>query len=407
MTVAQEPSGRPRLLVTTSTYPRWANDAEPGFVHELCRRLVERFDVVVLCPHAEGAAVDEVLDGVQVHRYRYAPNGWETLVNDGGILANLRRQPWKWLLVPGFIFGQWFSLIRLHRHWRPNVVHTHWLLPQGIIAAGTSIRRLVVTSHGADLFALKGRVFGALRSRVVRRADAITVVSEAMRRRLHEECPEVKVFTMPMGVDMETRFTGDVDTPRSRNVILAVGRLVEKKGLIYLIDAMPTVLASHPDARLDIAGFGPERERLAERTRQLGLEGVVRFLGARPPSELPRHYREAAVFVAPFVEAGSGDQEGLGLVVAEAMGCLCPVLVGDVPAVHDLIGDDVDCVVPQRDAGALAAAIVGVLDHPVAAQEHAQARRDAVLQKFSWKVVADGYFHLFESLVQEDGRTHE
>jgi len=48
-----------------------------------------------------------------------------------------------------------------------------------------------------------------------------------------------------------------------------------------------------------------------------------------------------------------------------------------------------------------------VLDHPVAAQEHAQARRDAVLQKFSWKVVADGYFHLFESLVQEDGRTHE
>jgi len=402
-----ETTTRLRLLVMTSTYPRWANDPEPAFVHELCRRLVPRFDVTVLCPHAGGASVDEVLDGVQVHRYRYAPAGWETLVNDGGILGNLERHPWKWLLLPSFLLGQWLALLRLRRRWRPDVVHAHWLLPQGIIAASAGATPLVVTSHGADLFALRGRLFRLLRSWVVARTSAITVASEVMRERLKQECPHATPFTMPMGVDLMGRFKDDLTVTRSRGVILAVGRLVEKKGLVYLIEAMPTVLEAHPEARLDIVGFGPERERLAERVSQLGLDHVVNFLGAVPQPELPRHYQSAAVFVAPFVEAASGDQEGLGLVVAEAIGCLCPVLVGDVPAVHDFFGPEGDGVVPQRDPGALAKAIIRVLDDPSEAHARALERREAVRLKFSWDVVAKGYADLFESLLKQGHRDQE
>ena len=394
------PVGRPRLLVTTSTYPRWVNDPEPAFVHELCKRLVDRFDVAVLCPHADGALAEEQFDGVSVYRYRYAPRSLETLVNDGGVLANLRRHPWKWLLVPGFLVGQWLSLYRLCRRWRPDLVHAHWLVPQGVIAWLAVVRPLVVTSHGADLFALKGHMFSALRAKVARFASAITVVSEVMRERLQQECPSARTFVMPMGVDLWGRFREDADTPRSANVILAVGRLVEKKGLIYLIEAMPRVLEAYPQARLDIVGFGPERDALVARTQQLGLTGTVRFLGARPQAELPQHYRSAALFVAPFVEATGGDQEGLGLVVAEAVGCLCPILVGDVPAVHDLLDGERNCVVPQRDAGALADAIVRVLRNPDAARSQALARQDVLRQKFSWEAVADRYLELFEGLVR-------
>ena len=92
---------RRHLLVVATTYPRWRDDAEPGFVHELCRRLVRRgFDVTVVCPHAAGAAPRERRDGVQVVRCRYAPERWEVLVNSGGILGNLRRRPVAWLLLP-------------------------------------------------------------------------------------------------------------------------------------------------------------------------------------------------------------------------------------------------------------------------------------------------------------------
>jgi glycosyltransferase involved in cell wall biosynthesis len=401
-TMRDETTTRLRLLVMTSTYPRWANDPEPAFVHELCRRLVSRFDVTVLCPHASGSAIDEVLDGVQVHRYRYAPSGWETLVNDGGILGNLNRHSLKWLLVPGFMIGQWLALLRLRRRWRPDLVHAHWLLPQGIIAVSARATPLVVTSHGADLFALRGGLFRALRSWVVARTSAITVASEAMRERLRLECPHATPFAMPMGVDLNGRFKDDQRVPRSPGVILAVGRLVEKKGLVYLIEAMPAVLEAHPGARLDVVGFGPERERLAERVRQLGLDQAVNFLGSVAQPDLPRHYQSAAVFVAPFVEAASGDQEGLGLVVAEAIGCLCPVIVGDVPAVHDFLGTASECIVPQRDADALAAAIIRVLEDPSEAQARAMERREAVRLKFSWDVVAENYAGLLSGILQED-----
>src|SRR5689334_22160597 len=96
----------PRLLVLATTYPRWPGDPEPGFVHELSKRLADRFRVVALVPHAPGAKRRECMDGVEVVRYRYAPQRMETLVNDGGIVANLRRAKWKLLLVPGFVLAQ-------------------------------------------------------------------------------------------------------------------------------------------------------------------------------------------------------------------------------------------------------------------------------------------------------------
>ena len=91
---------RLRLLVLASTYPRWQNETEPGFVHELSRRLADQFDVRVVGTHAPGALRDETMDDVEVRRFRYAPVRLQTLVSDGGIVSNLKRQPWKWLLVP-------------------------------------------------------------------------------------------------------------------------------------------------------------------------------------------------------------------------------------------------------------------------------------------------------------------
>ena len=106
-------SHRPRLLVLASTYPRWQDDPEPAFVHELSKRLVPDFDVLVLTPHAPGAAVEETMEGVRVVRYRYAPARFETLVSSGGIVGNLRAARWKWLLVPLFLFAQaWATWVR-------------------------------------------------------------------------------------------------------------------------------------------------------------------------------------------------------------------------------------------------------------------------------------------------------
>lgn len=402
----QAPAAKPRLLVLASTYPRWPGDPEPGFVHELARRLAGSFDVTVLGPRAPGAKDHDWMDGVRVLRYRYAPGRFETLVNDGGIVTNLRRSPWKWLLVPGFLVGMLWLAWKLLRQWRPDVVHAHWLLPQGLAMAmlGLVVRRtppFVVTSHGADLYALRARPLQGLKRFVAKRAAAVTVVSSAMRDELGSiGVDPARVQVRPMGVDLTERFTPVVPSARSSSEILFVGRLVEKKGLRYLIDAMPLVLARHPDACLTIAGFGPEEAACRTQVESLGLRERVQFLGAVAQAELPELYRRAAVFVAPFVQASSGDQEGLGLVLVEALGCGCPVVTTRIPAVQEVFGTWPGTIATPGSVESLAARILQVLDDPAAAQVDAEARRSDLRARFDHAAVAAGYAALLRGCVR-------
>jgi glycosyltransferase involved in cell wall biosynthesis len=263
---------KPRLLVLASTYPRWVGDHEPGFVHELCRRLVDRFDVVVLTPGAPLAKSSEEMDGVLVSRFRYAPKAMETLVSDGGMVANLRRHPWKWLLVPGFLLGMLFATIRQVRRGKFHAVHAHWLIPQGLVAAlarvaGNPRPPLLVTVHGGDLYAFRSKPFRWVKKEVARRAAAITVVGTAMQDAVGKLAGgRVPVLVEPMGVAFSA-FRPAPEVSRSQAELLFVGRLVEKKGLRYLLDALPAIASAVQDVRLTIVGFGPEEAELRERAR--------------------------------------------------------------------------------------------------------------------------------------------
>ena len=153
---------------------------------------------------------------------------------------------------------------------------------------------------------------------------------------------------------------------------------------------MPRIVEQVPEATLCVAGFGPEETALRAQVRDMGLDDRVRFLGAVPQSGLPALYRRAAACVAPFVEAASGDQEGLGLVVAEAIGCGCPVVAGSVPAVRDLLDAGDPGLVDPRNAEALADAVVNVLRNPVVARENAERRR-GMIARFDWSRRAIAY----------------
>jgi glycosyltransferase involved in cell wall biosynthesis len=379
--------------VLASTYPRWAGDPEPGFVHELCKRLTREFTVTVVTPHARTAQRHECMDGVHVRRFRYAPPSLETLVSDGGIVNNLKRRPWKWLLVPGFLIASVISSLRIARTIRPDVVHAHWLIPQGVIAAvlETLLSRsppFVVTSHGADLFALNGRIPVLAKRLVVGRAALVTAVSNSMAPILLSlGANKDRLAIASMGVDLDDRFVADPTVPRSRHEILFVGRFVEKKGLHLLIAAMPTILRAKPDAHLTVVGFGPEEARCRTLVAQLAIEGRVTFLGPVSQDLLPSLYRRAAVFVAPFVRAADGDQEGLGLVAIEAMGCGCPVVLGDVDAVAEVaqVAGDwavVTPVVPDT----LAAAVLRQMECP-----SPEKSLGALKARFGWHGVAERY----------------
>ncbi|WP_338039806.1 glycosyltransferase [Luteibacter yeojuensis] len=383
-----------------STYPRWQHDHEPSFVHELSRRLTQWFEVVVICPHAAGAKRREVLDGVRVERYRYGWDGLETLVNDGGIVTNLRRAPWKWLLVPGFVAMQWLAARRELEG--DVVVHAHWILTPGFVARMLRAP-FVVTSHGADLFALRSKFPMALKRFVLKRARSMTVVSHAMLGEAAKLLDGSKIAVSPMGVDLRERFVPKVGALRESGKILFVGRLVEKKGVEVLLRAMPMVLARIPSATLTIVGFGPLEESLKSECAELGLGGVVTFVGAAPQINLVDYYRAASVFAAPFRAASSGDQEGLGLVLVEALGCGCPVVTSDIPAIRDVAAGmpGMRVVVPE-DPRVLADGLVASLSEEMSdasKPDHAQ-----LMERFDWDLVAARYARLLLSARLEETR---
>jgi glycosyltransferase involved in cell wall biosynthesis len=394
---------RPRLLVLTSTFPRWAGDREPPFVFDLSHRLAQQFEVHVLAPHAAGAQRRETLEGVHVHRFRYAPQRLQQLAYDGGILARLRERPWRLLLVPCLLLAQAWTLRRLLARQQFDVMHAHWLIPQGLVAvlAGATRRvPMLCTSHGGDLFGLRGPLPSRLKRLVLARCRAVTVVSQAMREAVLELRPGQAVDIIPMGTDLLGCFTPAPIVGREPNTVLFAGRLVEKKGVSYLIDAIARLRGQGRAVVLRIAGNGPELEGLRARAQRLGIASAVDFMGAVDHSRLADLYRRASVAVVPSVVAAGGDQEGFGLVIVEAMGCECPVVASRLPAIGDIaIDGETALLVPPTDPAALADAIATVLDDPAAARRRAIAARARVVEHFDWVSIASRYAALLERLI--------
>ncbi|WP_295393316.1 glycosyltransferase [uncultured Thiodictyon sp.] len=396
---------KPRLLVLTSTFPRWRNDTQPPFVFELSRRLTDRFDITVLAPRAPGSLEQEEMDGLNIVRFPYFFKRLEQLAtHGGGILSRLKANPLFYFLVPFFVLGQLWALTRLLRRQPYAIIQAHWLIPQGLITvlARWLTRRptpLVCTSHGADLFALRGAWLRRLKRAVIDESTMVTVVSSAM----HSECLALgghsrRVEIIPMGVDLQSNFTPDPRIIRSDDELLFVGRLVEKKGLLPLLQAMPRIVASHPKARLSIVGSGPLETALRRQVAALGIGEQVAFLGMAAQSELPNIYRRAALLVAPFIVADSGDQEGLGLVMVEAAGCGCPVVGGDVAAVTDVIQNgETGLIVDCGDPSALANAIIDLLADPQRRRRLAANARQYCRETFDWESVAERYASLLQA----------
>jgi len=386
--------------VLTSTFPRWEGDCEPPFVFELCRRLRDRFDVVVLAPHAAGAMSRESLAGMEVIRFRYFFGQWEMLAYQGGILAKLKQHSACYLLVPFFLASQLIALLRILRREKIDVIHAHWLIPQGLIALaarflnGGRFPALLCTSHGSDLLGLHGRFFAALKRMVMRHANAVTVVSRPMKAyALALGADERKLSVIPMGIDVTGLFVPPPAGGERSPELLFVGRLVASKAADVLIEAMPAILAECTEATLTIVGDGPEKARLEILAKALGIADRVNFLGAIANSELPALYRRAAIFVSPSLE------EGFGLTLVEALACGCAAIASDLPATREIVVDGkTGLTVPPGDSAAIARTALLLLADAPLRRSLSHAGREFALGQFDWEIVAGRYGRLLDGL---------
>jgi glycosyltransferase involved in cell wall biosynthesis len=398
---------RARILVLTSTFPRWEGDIEPRFVFDLCRFLSKMYAVHVLAPHASGARVQETLAGISITRFRYFIPRLQSLAYQGGMLTRLRQNPLRVIQVPFFLLSEILAINRLLKTHHFSVIHAHWIIPQGLAAVVANLNRkdsppILVTSHGADIYGLRHPLFTAVKRWVLHRCDAISIVSQAMRDTLHGLLPGIRSELISMGADLTELFKPDKTLTRQLTTVLFVGRLVKKKGVRYLIDAFATVLRQHAETELWIAGYGPEESRLRRQVKQLHLENNIRFLGAVEHCKLPDLYRKSTITVIPSIVTTSGDQEGLGLVIVEALGCECAVIASDLPAIHDVIRDGVTGLLARpADSDHIAAHIDMLLSDREMRNRLGLNGRNHVLRHFDWNSIYPRYASLLTSLVSK------
>lgn len=348
---------RSRLIVVASTFPNSDQDGTPAFVRDLVQVEARAFDTLVLVPRVRGTGGTEERDGYTIRRFGYFVPRWEDLA-DGAIIENLRAKPSRWLQVLPFLVAETWALRRAVRQHQPDVLHLHWIVPQGV-AALVAARRVpwLLTTLGGDVYALKDPVSLRLKRWVLRRARLVTTMNEDMRSRLIDLGAAAEaVHVLPMGADVDTVRAAGGAVDRVPGKILFVGRLVEKKGAGVLLDALRELAAQTdmPPWSLDIVGDGPLR---AELTRQ--ADGLpVTFHGALGRERLAAAYAGAEVVVFPSVPAASGDQDGLPVALLEAMAAGCAVVASQLPGIDAAVEDHRSGVLvppgqPQALAGVL------------------------------------------------------
>lgn len=395
------------ILVLTSTYPRWNGDTEPAFVHFLCRQLAKKYKIIVLAPHYPGASRHEDLDGINVYRFRYFFPFAEHLAYDGGIISNLKNNRLKTLLLPFFFASQCINALLLCRKHSISLIHAHWVIPQGLLAVLLRQLRLIsqdirilCTSHGGDLFSLQGGFLQSLKRFTFRHSDHVTVVSAAMHDRLVSmDCSTGNITVQPMGVDLTAQFVPNESAVKSRDIVY-VGRLVEKKGVSTLISSINLLKKDYPELTVALIGDGPEKPALAQQCQRLGVNEQVKFLGSMPNDRVPEFYQSARIAVVPSIVAADGDQEGLGLVAVEAMGCACATIVSDLPALRDVVVDEeTGLVFKAGNDTDLAEKISTLICKPDLSAQLGRAGRKSIINKFDWHTVGARYLEIMERCI--------
>jgi glycosyltransferase involved in cell wall biosynthesis len=398
-----------RVLIVTSTFPRWAGDDTTPFVLRFAQELIHQgVDVDVLAPHAPGAERAEELHGVPVTRFRYFwPDRAQDVCYTGGALLNITGSPMTAAKVPVLV-GREVAAIRKMVRSRPyDVVSAHWVLPQGWAALRACRGRapVVTTVHGSDVLGLRHPLLARFKRAALSGSAAVTVNSSATREAVASLVPGLRdVSLIPMGVDVsaipDPALMASWDRLRTKDgpLVAFVGRLIELKGVGDLLEAASLLRDKVPHLKVVVAGSGPLMESLRGRADALGLGEVVHFAGWLGREQVIALQAAADVVAAPARTSRDGSREAQGLSVVEAMALGKAVVAGRVGGIPDAITDGENgLLVPERDPAALAAAIRRVLDEQGLAARLGAAAAETGRQ-YDWPEVGSTFVRLFEEV---------
>ena len=289
-------------------------------------------------------------------------------------------------------------------------IHAHFLTTPAtvaLVASQVSDIPYTVTIHAFDIFCTKPKIVNGSIPLKLQYAAMNIVISQFNERYIQEKWPSVdaqfEVINNGLDIEFFTDAAPKEPAEKSTTHILTVGRLTEKKGHNYLIEAVGHLRQDQRDVELSIVGEGPQEHELRELVHQLKIEQHVRFLGRVTQEDILALYQECDMFALACAIGPDGDMDGLPTVLLEALATGVPAVSTQVSGVPELIKDKVTGLcVPPHDSTVFADAVAYLIDHPDEAQAMAQAGRKLVEERFDRRKNAGRLLTLWQSLYTDD-----
>jgi len=267
-----------------------------------------------------------------------------------------------------------------------------------------------LTGHGGDITSLNNFPFKQLKCRAIRRSCGFTMVAKHQKDFIDKNYKIGKnsenFAVIPMGCDTK-KFNSSLYPNNffkrmgiNSLIVLFVGRLAEKKGISYLIEALKDDCLDNIDYKLIIVGEGPLLMQLKEIAKRFNVEGKIIFLGEKSHDELPEIYASADVFCAPSITASDGDKEGFSLVLIEAASSGLPVIVTRRGEDESVINNVTGIAVEEKRSDEITRAIYELLSSDQLRIEYGKNGIEHAKQ-FDWKIIGGKYSSFINDLLKE------
>ncbi|OGO64262.1 MAG: hypothetical protein A2Z45_07040 [Chloroflexi bacterium RBG_19FT_COMBO_55_16] len=407
-----------KIAVFTSSYPRFPGDGTAPFIKSICENLVQLGHKVAVVAPYDPEVRQMKNGGVQIHRFRYIwPNRMHIMGHARALDADVRLRPLAFLLLPFFLLAAFIKLLNVTGQQGSQAIHVHWVVPNGLVAAWVAAWRnipFILSLHGSDVFVAQSNpVFRSVARYVFRRAAGVTACSPELYQAALQLGAPPDTRLLPWGAN-PSQFTPVFRSLEARKMfavdpeqllIVALGRLVYKKGFGTLISAMPTIVENFPQARLLVGGEGPLRQQLSNQATALGITGQVTFAGSIPWDRVPELLASADVFVLPSQRDEYGNVDGLPTVLLEAMSSGVAVVASDIGGVRLVLENGrTGLIIPPGEPIALAQAVLTLVGDPDRRVAIGKAARQAVVERFNWESVAGEIVVLLELAISNKPR---
>jgi glycosyltransferase involved in cell wall biosynthesis len=393
-----------KVLYIATAFSRNPSDTITPWLTKTIRKLNEKgLEVNVFTSAYKGMTYNKIF-GIKVFRFRYFIYKFERLTHEEMTLERMKKGLLYKILPFFYLFFGTIAIIRHCLKRKYDIIHVHWPFPHflfGYIAAKICRAKLVSTFHSVGLHYIKKSPF-SLESfiRLVINKSNIVTVNSSYTGEILKKYKSDNIKIIPFGSAVKSKDDLNYNSESKVTKLLFVGRLVERKGVEYLLEAMKML---DTKVKLIIVGDGNQRRKLEQKKELLELtDNEIVFKGKVSEDELINQYKTCDIFVLPAIVDSKGDTEGLGVVLLEAMSFQKPVIASRVGGIIDIIKDKkTGLLVEEKSPTELSEAIKFFINNPKKRIEIAKRGFIFQQQNFSWEKIIDLLMNCYKGILKE------